>query len=71
MKEKKDKYRIVEHHHKFYVEKLHRFLFWEYYNPIRYYKNEYELGDIIGFDSLEEVTKYIDGLEKKYHKYKN
>lgn len=68
---KKEKYRIVECHQKFYVEVLVKILFWSYYTEIieSGTTDEYGLGgDIKFFDTLEDAKKFVQGCELKYHK---
>ena len=74
-----DKYRIVEYHHKYYVEELSRFLWWRYYVPItvsliseysiipQYTGTTYTPGAIMYHDTLEDARNYVDGCIKKYH----
>ena len=72
-----DKYRIVEHHNKFYVEKLERILFWKTYLPVpdeSLSLDEQSSMLIHGrspakiFNTLDDAKKYIKGCKKKYHK---
>lgn len=66
---KKEEYRVVEHHYKFYVECLIRFLWWEYYVEVKENTNEFGSGgNIKFFDTLEDAKKYVEGCKIKYHK---
>ena len=74
---KEEKYRIVEHHYKFYVEKLVRFLFWKTYIPITDESLSIEqqlhmtsIGKSTSklFNTFDEAKEYIEGCEIKYHK---
>lgn len=65
---KKSKYRIVEQHSRFHIEKLVSFLLWKYYikvtdNP----NNLMYCDDIKYFDTLEKAKIFIDGSPKIYH----
>jgi hypothetical protein len=66
MKNKKEKYRIVEFEHKFYIEELVRIFWWKSYLPITKVPNSL-YSDIIKFDTIDDAKHYILGLEKKYH----
>ena len=72
-----DKYRIVEHHHKFYVERLERILFWKTYIPVsdeslsldeQHYMHLNGTSPTKIFNTLDDAKKYIKGCKKKYHK---
>ena len=78
MKKQKDKYRIVELHNKFFVEKLTRILFWDVYIAISDEKLSIEQKNFMlidgkstnkFFDSIVDARKYIDSCEIKYYKY--
>lgn len=61
-----DKYRIVEHHHKYYVEVLKKILFWRYYVPITNYA--YKTENIYEQVNVSFTQKHLMGnLEIKYY----
>ena len=66
---KKEEYRIVEHHYKFYVEILTKLLWWSFYTEVMENTDEYGRGgNIKFFDTLEDAKKFVEGCKKKYHK---
>lgn len=68
-KMKKEDYRIVEHHYKFYVEYLEKLLWWTYYSEVMENTDEFgQGGNVRFFDTLEDAKKFVEGCKIKYHK---
>jgi hypothetical protein len=66
---KKEEYRIVESHYKFYVERLVRILWWSFYLEVMENTDEFGRGGNIKiFDNLEDARKFVEGCKIKYHK---
>lgn len=65
---KKNEFRIVEQHNKFYVEELVKFLWFRFYRKVKNETYVYGEGKSIKyFNTLNDAKKYINGFEKKYH----
>ena len=64
----KPEYRIVEHHYKFYVQSLNKFLWWDFYSDFMENTDAFGRGgNIKFFDTLEEAKEFVEGCRIKYH----
>lgn len=58
----KEEYRIVEHHNRFHVEYLVKFLGWSFYVDVMGNQDDFgQGGNVKTFDALEDAKKFVEG----------